>query len=80
MKYKKRYIKLISGGMIGGSNYIGTNLNGRIQNISSKEINPIQFLQNVYLNKNYRTVHWVGHSKLKELDINDFFKRKQMSE
>ena len=33
-----------------------------------------------YLNKNDRTAHWVGHSKLKELFINDFFKRKQMNE
>ena len=34
----------------------------------------------IYLNKNDRTAHWVGHSKLKELFINDFFKRKQMNE
>ena len=33
-----------------------------------------------YLNKNDRTDHWVGYSKIKELDINDFFKRKQMNE
>ena len=33
-----------------------------------------------YLNKNYRTAHWVENSKLKELDINDLFKIKQMIE
>ena len=33
-----------------------------------------------YLNKNDRTAHWIGHSKLKELYINDFFKREQMNE
>ena len=33
-----------------------------------------------YLHKNDRTAHWVGHSKLKELYISDFFKRKQMDE
>ena len=33
MKFKKNYMKLISGGMIGDSNCIGTNLNGWIQNI-----------------------------------------------
>ena len=34
----------------------------------------------LFLNKNDRTAHWVGHSKLKELDINDLFKRKQTNE
>ena len=33
-----------------------------------------------YLNKNDITAHWVGHSKLKELDINDFLEGKQMNE
>ena len=39
------YMKLISGGMIKKFNCIGTNLNGWIQNLSPKGINPIQFLQ-----------------------------------
>ena len=30
------------------------------------------------MNKNDRTAHFVGHFKLKELDIDDFYKRKQM--
>ena len=34
----------------------------------------------LYINKNYRTAHFVGHYKLKELDINDSYKRKQMNE
>ena len=34
----------------------------------------------LYSNKNDRTAHWVGHPKLKELDINYFFKIKQMNE
>ena len=33
-----------------------------------------------YLNKNYITAHWVGYSKLKELDINYSFKIKHMNE
>ena len=33
-----------------------------------------------YLNKNDITAHWVIHSKLKELDINDAFKRKETNE
>ena len=44
IKFKKDYMKLISAGMIGDSNYIGTSLNGWIQKLSSKGINPIKFL------------------------------------
>ena len=32
------------------------------------------------MNKNDRTAHFDGHSKLKELYIKDFYKRKQMNE
>ena len=32
------------------------------------------------MNKFDRTSHWVGHSKLKVLDINDLFENKQMIE
>ena len=71
------YMKLISGGMIGNSNYIGTSVDGWIQKLSLKGINPIQFLQKkFYLNKNDRKDHWVGHSRLKYLDAVDFFERK----
>ena len=45
---QKNYMKLISGGMIGNSNYIGTSLNGWIQEILSKGINLFQFLQFVF--------------------------------
>ena len=34
----------------------------------------------IYINNNDRTAYFVGHSKLKELDIDDFYKRKQMNE
>ena len=43
----KKYMKLISGGMIGNSNCIGTILNGIVQELKSKGKNPIQFLQKV---------------------------------
>ena len=33
-----------------------------------------------YLDKKYRKSHWVGHYKLKELDTNDLFKRKNTNE
>ena len=33
-----------------------------------------------YISKNDRTAHFVGHSKLKELDIDYFYKRKQTNE
>ena len=32
-----------------------------------------------YISKNDRTSHFVGHYILKELDIDDFYKRKQMN-
>ena len=43
--FKKNYMKLIIGGMIGNSNYIGTSLNGSIQEVEQKIINPFQFVQ-----------------------------------
>ena len=33
----------------------------------------------LYISKNDRTAHFVGHYQLKELDINDFYKRKQIN-
>ena len=71
----KIYMKLIVIGMIGKSNYIGTSLSWSIQKVKSKGKKPIQFLQ-----KKRNVYHWVSHSKLKELDINDFFEGKQMIE
>ena len=66
-------MKLISGGMIGDSNWIGTSLNVSILNIPPKELNPFLFLQKTFYNsKSDRTAHFVGESRLKELDINDF--------
>ena len=73
-------MKLTGGGLIGNSNYIGTCLNGLILNQPPKELNPFQFLKKNYVSKNDRTAHFVGHYKLKELDIGDFYKRKQMNE
>ena len=35
--------------------------------------------KNLYISRNDRTYHFVGHSKLKELGIDDFYKRKQMN-
>ena len=42
---KKNYMGLINGGMIRNSNYIGTSLNGLIQEVKLKGKNPIQFLK-----------------------------------
>ena len=41
-------MKLISGGMIGNSNYIGTSLNGWIQEVEPKGINTFQFIQEMF--------------------------------
>ena len=72
MKFKKNYMKLISGGIIGNSNCIGKHLKGWILNLNPKEINPILYIEKVYIDKNDRTAHLVGYSKIKELDINLF--------
>ena len=58
-------MNLIGGGMILNFNYIGTGLNGLIQEIKSKEKNTFQFIQKNYINKGDITSHWFGHSKLK---------------
>ena len=39
------FMKLTGGEMIGNSNYIGTCLNGLIQNKQLNELDPFQFLQ-----------------------------------
>ena len=65
MRFKKNYMKLILGGIIGNSNYIGTNLNGWIQHLPPKYINPM-FLQKNYIDKNDKKDHFFGFSKLKE--------------
>ena len=72
-------MNLIGGGMIENSNCVGTSFNGLILNITPKELNPFLFLQFLYMNKNDRTAHFVGHYKLKELDIDDFYKIKQIN-
>ena len=64
-------MKLIGIGIVGNSNYIGRGLNGSIQEVKSKGENPIKFLQFFYINKGDRKSHRVGHSDLKQLDIND---------
>ena len=38
------------------------------------------YSKKIYLNKNDRTYHWIGYSKLKVLDINGFLKIKNMNE
>ena len=73
-------MKLIGIGIIVHSDYIGTSLNGSIEEVVSKGENPNHFLQSFYINKGDRTYHCVGHSKLKELNINIFFERKMMFE
>ena len=58
-------MKLIGIAMIGNSNYIGTSLNGSIQEFKLKGKKPITFLQKINIYKGARTSHWVGHSKIK---------------
>ena len=69
-------MKLIDIVMIGNSNYIGTSLNGYIQDFASKGKTLFSFFKN----KSDRTSHWFGHYQLKELDVNNFFESKQTIE
>ena len=48
IKLNKNYIRLISGEMIGNSNYIGTSLNGCIQEIIPKGIKSFQYLHEIF--------------------------------
>ena len=59
---QKNYMKLISGVMIGNSSCTGTNLNGSILNIPSKDIKPFLFLQ-----KRFTLIKMIGQLIL--LDI-----------
>ena len=73
-------MKLINGVIIGNSNYIGKSLNGLIKEVKLKG-KPYSISSRKYcINKGDRKYHWIGHSDLKELDIIDFFKRKQTIE
>ena len=61
MKFKN-YMKLIGIGMIVNSNYIGTSLNGSIQEVKQKGKKPYPVSSKmVYINKGDRMHHWVGH-------------------
>ena len=46
---KKNLMNIICGGMMGNFDYIGTCLNGLIQNQHPKELNPFQFLEKSYI-------------------------------
>ena len=46
-----------------------------------KRVKPISVsTKEFYINNNDRTAHFVGHPKLKELDIDAFYERKQTNE
>ena len=49
MNSKRNYMKLIGGGIIGNSNYIGTILNGLILNLTPKQLNPFVSPQKKYI-------------------------------
>ena len=48
---------------------------------TSKIVKPYSFsLKKFHVSNNNITAHFFGHSKLKELDIDDFYKRKHTNE
>ena len=80
IKFKRNCKNLIFGGIIGNYNCIGTSLNRLILNITPKELNPFQFLQkSSILVRMIEQLILLVISKLKELDIDGFYKRKQMT-
>ena len=46
---QKNYMKLMGSLMIVNSNYIGKILNGLILDLTPKELNPIMFLQKIFI-------------------------------
>ena len=58
--------------MIGNYRYTGIKLSGWIQGFLTKKIDFV-CLQKVYIYNN-KPEDWVGHSKLRYLDIYEFFK------
>ena len=62
--------------MIGNFRYTGINLSGRIQGVVMNEkIHLMCLLKNICFKDKVKPVHWVGHSQLRSLDTDDFFKR-----
>ena len=53
---------------------------GQSKKSNQKGKKPFSFFNFLNINKGDKTSHWVGHSDLKELDINDLFESKQTIE
>ena len=60
--------------MIVNFRYTEIKLSGWIQGVSMKEKNPI-VVSSIFFKDNNKHVHWVGHSRLRSLDIDELFKR-----
>ena len=60
--------------VIGSLRYTRINLSGRIQGVATKERIHFACLQ-LFFKDNNKSAHWVCHSKLRSLDIDEFFKR-----
>ena len=53
---------------------------GQSKKSNQKEKTLFSFFKTIFTDKDIRTSHCVGHSKIKELDNNDLFYKKQMIE
>ena len=60
--------------MIGNFRYTGINLSGWIQGVVMKEKSILCVFKNK-IKDNNKPAHWVCHSKLRPLEIDEFFKR-----
>ena len=61
--------------MIGNFRYTGINLSGWIQGVVMLKNSIFCVFKNDCSKDNNKPAHWVGHSKLRSLDIDKFFKR-----
>ena len=65
----------IKHGVVGNFRQTGINLSGLIQGVVMKEKNPIcVFSKTKCFQDNNKPAHWVGPSKLRYLNIDQFFK------
>ena len=62
-------------GVIGNFRYTGIKLSGWIQGVVMKENSILRVFKNKCFKDSNKPAHWVGHSKLRSLDIDGFFKR-----
>ena len=68
-------MRIINIGMIESFRYTGINLGGWIQGVGMNKKSFCVSSNSFFFKDNVETAHCVGHSQLRSLDTDDFFKR-----